>query len=165
MSVCLVRTEDQTACLIVDTSEGLDPGRTLTSPWLRRNPRRIGAEPRSAIASCQVKASLGIRFTKRLFARRFGGRPTAGISPEPQRWSGRAHRRSCSARAGRRSRCDVVMTAAQILHEGMPGGGDLRGPVALEATHGPEPGLQPSVSVSAGLFAYCSTMCRAEGTI
>ena len=40
---------------------------------------------------------------------------------------------------------DVVVTAAQILHEGMTGGEDPRGAVTLQSPHRPQPGLQPPV--------------------
>jgi hypothetical protein len=35
--------------------------------------------------------------------------------------------------------------AADVLHQGVPGGRDPRGPVALQAAHRPEPGLKPPV--------------------
>jgi hypothetical protein len=38
---------------------------------------------------------------------------------------------------------EFVVTAAQVLHDGMPGGEDPRGSVAFQAAHRPEPGLQP----------------------
>ncbi len=38
---------------------------------------------------------------------------------------------------------DFVVSAAQILDERMPGGDDPRGPVAFQAAHRPQPGLQP----------------------
>jgi hypothetical protein len=40
---------------------------------------------------------------------------------------------------------DLVVAAAQILDERMPGGHDPRGPEAFQAAHRPQPGLQPSV--------------------
>jgi hypothetical protein len=40
---------------------------------------------------------------------------------------------------------EFIMTAAEVLHEGVPGGQDPRGPVAFQAAHRPQPGLQPSV--------------------
>ena len=40
---------------------------------------------------------------------------------------------------------DLVVAAAEVLDEGVPGGDDPRGPVALESAHRPEPGLQPPV--------------------
>jgi hypothetical protein len=40
---------------------------------------------------------------------------------------------------------DVVVTAAQILHEGVTGGEDPRRAVAFQAAHRPQPGLQPPV--------------------
>ena len=38
---------------------------------------------------------------------------------------------------------DVVVTAAQILDEGMSGGDDSGGPGAFQSAHRPQPGLQP----------------------
>ena len=40
---------------------------------------------------------------------------------------------------------DVVVAAAEILHEGVAGGQNPRGAVALQSAHGPEPGFQPPV--------------------
>jgi hypothetical protein len=40
---------------------------------------------------------------------------------------------------------EFVVSAAEILDKGVPGGDDPRGPVALESAHRPEPGLQPAV--------------------
>jgi len=40
---------------------------------------------------------------------------------------------------------DVVVAAAEILHEGMTGGEDPRGAVTLQSPHRPQPGLQPPV--------------------
>ena len=40
---------------------------------------------------------------------------------------------------------EFVVTAPQILHEGVAADHDRRGPVALQATHRPQPGLQPGV--------------------
>jgi hypothetical protein len=37
------------------------------------------------------------------------------------------------------------VAAAEVLHEGVPGGEGPRGPVAFEAAHRPQPGLQPAV--------------------
>jgi len=61
---------------------------------------------------------------------------------------------SASARSSKavRSRCrlgavgsDLAVAAAQVLDEGMPGGEDPCGAVALQAAHRPEPGFQPAV--------------------
>jgi hypothetical protein len=38
---------------------------------------------------------------------------------------------------------EFIMTAAEILDEGVLGGQNPRGPVALQAAHRPEPGFQP----------------------
>jgi hypothetical protein len=38
---------------------------------------------------------------------------------------------------------DVVVTAAQIPHDGVTGGEDPRRTVAFQAAHRPQPGLQP----------------------
>jgi hypothetical protein len=40
---------------------------------------------------------------------------------------------------------EFIMTAAKILDEGVTGGQNPRGPVALQAAHRPQPGLQPPV--------------------
>jgi hypothetical protein len=40
---------------------------------------------------------------------------------------------------------DVVVATAQVLHEGVRGGDDLRRAMPLQAPHRPEPGFQPSV--------------------
>ena len=40
---------------------------------------------------------------------------------------------------------DLVVTAAQILHDGVTGGEDPRRAVALQAAHRPRPGRQPPV--------------------
>ena len=59
---------------------------------------------------------------------------------------------------------DVVVAKAKVLHERVPGGEDPRRPVPFQAPHRPEPGLQPPVICLDGLFAYCFTVCSAEGT-
>ena len=40
---------------------------------------------------------------------------------------------------------ELVVSAADVLHERVPGGQGPRGPVTLQAAHRPEPGLQPPV--------------------
>jgi len=45
--------------------------------------------------------------------------------------------------AGRDFGGDVVVAAAQVLHEGMPGGEDPRGAVAFQPAHRPQPCFQP----------------------
>ena len=57
----------------------------------------------------------------------------------------------------------VVVAAAQILHERMPGSDDPRGAVAFQPADRPEPGLQPAMICSIRLLAYRSTVCSAEG--
>jgi hypothetical protein len=38
-----------------------------------------------------------------------------------------------------------IVAAAEILDEGVPGGHDPRGPVALQPAHRPQPRFQPAV--------------------
>jgi hypothetical protein len=40
---------------------------------------------------------------------------------------------------------DLLVAAAQMLHERVTGGQDPRGPVMFEAAHRPQPGLQSTV--------------------
>jgi len=40
---------------------------------------------------------------------------------------------------------EFVVAAAEVLHEGVPGGQGPRGPAAFQSAHRPQPGLQPAV--------------------
>jgi hypothetical protein len=59
---------------------------------------------------------------------------------------------------------DVVVVAAQVLHEGMTRGEHPRGAMALQPAHWPQPRFQAPVVRLDRVVACRSTVCRAEGT-
>jgi hypothetical protein len=59
---------------------------------------------------------------------------------------------------------DVVVAAAEVLHERVPGGEDPRRAVPFRPRTGRSRAFSRPWSASIGLFAYCSTTCSAEGT-
>ncbi len=58
---------------------------------------------------------------------------------------------------------DVVVAATQVLHEGVPGARIRADRCRFRPRIGRSRAFSRPWSASIGLFAYCSTVCRAEG--
>ena len=91
-----------------------------------------------------------------------GSAGTIGMTTAP-RLLRRAHRRRCGACGGRGVGGDVVVAAAEVLHERMTGGEDPRRAVALQPRIGRSRAFSRPWSASIGLFAYCSDGVQRRG--